>query len=202
MVFPARPHPSRVRLFQNRWMEITTLTPLSVFVLTWMVVLAVVAVVAARHVAPVPLVICAVVGLALWTLFEYAGHRFLFHLDLKSAWGQRLIFLMHENHHADPADPLRSIMPLTVSLPLGAAIWGLALLICGSLGHAVFLGFGLGYVFYDTLHWACHQMPMRGALGTKLKRHHLRHHHAGQDANYAITAIFLDRLFGTGLKRR
>ncbi len=195
-------NPSRVRLFQSRWMELTTLTPFPLFLSAWLLVLGAVGTMAMRTVGAMPLLLGVVAGLLFWTLFEYAAHRFVFHLELRSNWGRRLVFLLHANHHEDPSDPLRSIMPLTVSLPLGASIWWLFLLSAGVVGHAMFLGFALGYVGYDTVHWACHQRPMRGAIATRLKRHHLRHHYAGQDANYAITAIFWDRVFGSGLTRR
>ncbi len=195
-------HPSRIRLFRNRWMELTTLTPFPLFLPVWLLVLAAAAAIAAREVRMAPLLLAVPAGLLFWTLFEYVAHRFVFHLELRSEWGRRLVFLLHENHHQDPADPLRSIMPLTVSLPMGAAIWGAALLAFGGIGHALFLGFALGYVGYDTVHWACHQLPMRGRVTARLKRHHLRHHYAGQDTNYAITAIFWDRVFGSGLTRR
>lgn len=202
MLFSIPPHPARVRLFQNRFMELTTLTPFPVFFTVWILILTWVTTVASAHTGWQRLGIATVSGVILWTLAEYMMHRFLFHLKMKSAYGRRLIFLLHENHHADPADPLRGIMPLTVSLPLGAAFWGLAVLVLGALGHAVFLGFAAGYVMYDTVHWACHQLPMRGAVARRLKLHHLRHHYAEQDANYATTGIFWDRVFGTGMQRR
>ncbi len=183
-------------------MELTTLTPFPLFLPVWLLVLAAVATMAERSVGALPLLLAALAGLLFWTLFEYAAHRFVFHLELRSDWGRRLVFLLHENHHQDPADPLRSIMPLTVSLPLGAVTWGMFALAFGATGHAMFLGFALGYVGYDTVHWACHQRPMRGPIAARLKRHHLRHHYAGQDANYAITAIFWDWVFGSGLTRR
>jgi len=202
MLFSIPPHPTRVRLFQNQFMELTTLTPFPVFFSVWILILTWVTTVASANVGWERVGVAALFGVILWTLAEYMMHRFLFHLKVKSAYGRRLIFLLHENHHADPADPLRGIMPLTVSIPLGAAFWGLAILAFGKLGHAVFLGFGAGYVMYDTVHWACHQLPMRGSITKRLKLHHLRHHYAEQDANYATTGIFWDRVFGTGMQRR
>lgn len=202
MLFSVPPHPARIRLFQSRFMELTTLTPFPVFFFFWIAILAWVSTVALSHSGWARLVVAASFGVLLWTLAEYMMHRFLFHMNMKSAYGRRLLFLLHENHHADPADPLRGIMPLTVSIPLGAVFWGLALLAFGHLGNAVFLGFGIGYVMYDTVHWACHQLPMQGGIAKRLKLHHLRHHYAEQDANYATTGIFWDRVFRTGIKRR
>jgi sterol desaturase/sphingolipid hydroxylase (fatty acid hydroxylase superfamily) len=47
-------------------------------------------------------------------------------------------------------------------------------------------------------------MPMRGPVLRQMRRHHLRHHHAREEGNYAITAIFWDWVFGTEVpaKRR
>jgi sterol desaturase/sphingolipid hydroxylase (fatty acid hydroxylase superfamily) len=63
----------------------------------------------------------------------------------------------------------------------------------------LYLGFGIGYVVYDAIHFACHQLPMRSPVLRQLRRQHIRHHHAKQEGNYAITAIFWDRLFGTDI---
>ena len=136
-------------------------------------------------------------GILMWTLFEYVMHRFLFHLEPKSQVGRWLIFLMHGNHHADPGDRYRNIMPPIVSLWVVGAFWGASVLLLGPVGSVLFLGFAIGYVIYDGVHYACHQFPMRGPVLGQLKRHHIRHHYAKRDGNYAITAIFWDRVFGT-----
>ncbi|MDR6116746.1 MULTISPECIES: sterol desaturase family protein [unclassified Sphingomonas] len=134
-------------------------------------------------------------GLLTWTLFEYAMHRFVFHLRSNSRIGQSLGFLMHGNHHVDPNDPYRNMMPLVVSIPWVAGLTGMAVWLLGTKALIFMAGFTAGYVIYDTVHYACHQLPLRGGLMGALRRHHLRHHYAGKDGNYAITAIFWDRLF-------
>jgi sterol desaturase/sphingolipid hydroxylase (fatty acid hydroxylase superfamily) len=202
MHLTSRPHPDRIRLFQSNWMERTTLTPFPVFLTVWLLLIAALGWFASRHL-PLPTVaLFALAGLVLWPMVEYAAHRYVFHFEPTSDRGRRMVFMIHMNHHIDPGDPLRGLMPLTVSLPLALLFWAMFRLCLGPSGDAMLLGFVAGYVTYDTVHWACHQLPMRGRLAARLKRHHLRHHHAGQKANYAITAIFLDPLFRSGLKRR
>lgn len=191
-----------IRLFRNEFFERSTHSPPGLFVMVWASLLLILGVVCLRLQPIVPSVLVALAGLLFWTLFEYGVHRFLFHLQPRSRLGQRLIFLVHENHHVDPSDPLRNIMPLGVSLTLGALICGGLVLLFGRPGLPGFLGFGLGYFLYDATHYACHQLPMRGTILSRVRQHHLRHHHAGQDANYAITAIFWDRVFGSGLVSR
>jgi sterol desaturase/sphingolipid hydroxylase (fatty acid hydroxylase superfamily) len=197
MIPQPKPHQQRVRLFQNEPLERLTMLSPAAFAMIWSVNLAMVGWASwggFRLPAWSGLVL---VGLLGWTLFEYGMHRFIFHLRLRSAAGQRLIFLLHGNHHRAPSDGDRNLMPPIFSMPVLGACWGLFLLLLGSAGSVVFLGFAIGYVAYDLTHYACHQFTMAGAVLGRLQRHHARHHYARRDGNYAITAIFWDRLFGT-----
>jgi sterol desaturase/sphingolipid hydroxylase (fatty acid hydroxylase superfamily) len=192
-----RSRPQRIRLFRDERMERLTLISPSSFVVVWVAVLAL-ALFASWGTAGLAVSIGLVLlGVLIWTLFEYVMHRFIFHLKLKSQFGKWLLFLMHGNHHVDPGDHYRNLMPPIVSLCVNGLFWGLSLLLLGPAGSLLFLGFGIGYVVYDSVHYACHQLPMRGPVLRQLRRHHIRHHYAKQEGNYAITAIFWDRLFGT-----
>jgi sterol desaturase/sphingolipid hydroxylase (fatty acid hydroxylase superfamily) len=194
----------RIRLFRNDLMEQFTLVSPPVFALTWTVFLAC-ALYASWGVASLPVSISLVLlGVLTWTLFEYAMHRFIFHLKPTSAFGRTLIFLAHGNHHAAPGDRYRNIMPPLVSVTVSGLIWLACWLLIGPIGSVFYLGFGIGYVVYDAIHYACHQLPMRGPVLRQLRRHHIRHHHARQEGNYAITATFWDRVFRTEIpaKRR
>src|SRR3546814_16967356 len=77
----------------------------------------------------------------MWTLTEYALHRFVFHWEPKSAVLRRSVFIMHGNHHAVPNDPLRNLMPPVVSLPVAGLFWVGMLALFGSGGPWLFLGF-------------------------------------------------------------
>jgi len=199
-----RSRPQRMKLFQNEKLErLTVISPKS-FALTWLFVLGL-ALYASWGIAGIMQSIGLVLaGLLGWTLFEYCMHRFVFHLESQTMLGQRLAFLMHGNHHAAPSDPYRNLMPPIVSLAILGTVWCVFLLLLGPSGSTLFLGFAIGYVLYDVVHYACHQFPMRSPVLRQLRRHHIRHHYAKVDGNYAITAIFWDRLFRTGIpfKRR
>jgi sterol desaturase/sphingolipid hydroxylase (fatty acid hydroxylase superfamily) len=187
----------RIRLFRNDLLERLTLVSPPAFALTWAVFLAL-ALYASWGATSLPVSIMLVLlGVLIWTLFEYAMHRFIFHLKPTSALGRWLVFLTHGNHHAAPGDRDRNIMPPMVSVIVSGAIWAMFWMLLGPTGSVLYLGFGIGYVVYDAIHFACHQLPMRGPVLRQLRRHHIRHHHAKQEGNYAITAIFWDRLFGT-----
>ena len=65
-----------------------------------------------------------VAGYALWTLFEYWLHRLVFHFEPDHGIGARLHWIIHGVHHDHPNDPLRLVMPPSVSIPLAAAVFG------------------------------------------------------------------------------
>ncbi len=195
-----RSRPQRIRLFRNRRLEqLTVITPRA-FAAIWSVVIGL-ALYASWGTASAGMSIGLVLlGIVTWSLFEYVMHRFLFHLRMRSKIGQYVIFVMHGNHHVQPDDPDRNMMPPIISLPWSAAIYVAFLLLFGTKGSLLFLGFAIGYVAYDGVHYACHQFPMRSPMLRQLKRHHIRHHYARQEGNYAITAIFWDWVFGTDVR--
>ena len=194
----------RARLFKNALLEkLTVMSPLT-FLVCWLLFLPMIAWIGLGSAVLGQGAALVASGLFAWTLFEYAMHRFPFHFDSDQLVISRLVFLMHGNHHQDPNDPLRNLMPLLVSIPISALAWSCCLALLGAPGTWLFLGWITGYVIYDLVHYACHQWPMHGRLGSALKRHHMRHHYVDETGNYAISAIFWDRVFGsriTSLKR-
>lgn len=187
----------RIRLFQSDLLERTTVISPRAFAIIWACALGFAAYVAWGTAAFSVSAGLFVAGAVVWSLFEYMMHRFLFHMRIGSRVGQFVIFVMHGNHHEEPNDPDRNMMPPIISLPWSAAIWAIFLLLFGAKGSWLFLGFAVGYVVYDSVHYACHQLPMRGRIFGRLRKHHIRHHYARREGNYAITAIFWDRVFGT-----
>ena len=196
-------HP-RVRLFRSDCLEALTVISPRAFAALWACNLMLVVTVAWGAADSFTAIALFAAGLLIWSLVEYVMHRFLFHWQTQVRWLQAAIFVMHGNHHVVPNDSCRNLMPPIVSLPLSAAIWTLCRLALGPLGTLLFLGFIVGYVMYDSLHYACHQLPMRGRLLRQLRRHHIRHHYTRRDGNYAVTLMGWDRVFGTRIptKRR
>jgi 4-hydroxysphinganine ceramide fatty acyl 2-hydroxylase len=187
----------QIRLFRNEQLERLTVISPRGFAVIWCLLLPFIAWVgwgSASFYAAFGLVLA---GIAVWTVFEYVMHRYLFHWKSDSQLVQKFVYLMHGNHHADPNDPLRNLMPPIVSIPIASGVWAACVLPLGPSGTWVFLGFMVGYVAYDVTHYACHQWAMKGQLAFILKRHHMRHHYAARHGNYAITALFWDRVFGS-----
>ena len=187
----------RTRLFESPVLEALTVISAPTFIALWGVLLPGV-LISAIFFAPTywaPVLI--IVGALGWSFTEYALHRYVFHFEARSERVKNWIFIIHGNHHGDPNDPLRNLMPPVVSLPVAALIWFLAVSAMGPAGTWVFFGFISGYVAYDLVHYACHQWPMKGRIGRLLKVHHMRHHHLRVRGNYAITGMAWDRLLAT-----
>lgn len=152
-------------------------------------------------------------GLALWTLLEYAVHRFVFHLDaLVPDAGAALVlhFLLHGIHHKIPMDRYRLVMPpvLFAGLAaLGYAALAPAAAAAGAppaLVRALFAAVLLGYVCYDMVHYSQHHVHFaKGSYLARMKTYHMKHHYSGQqDAGFGITSTLWDVAFGTLLDVR
>ncbi|MGB3796482.1 MAG: sterol desaturase family protein [Alteraurantiacibacter sp.] len=201
---PTDENAQRMPLFENSILEKLTVISATWFIVTWAILLPLIAVIGWGAAEPVQgfALVCA--GLLVWTLFEYVAHRYVFHWEPRSDLLKRLVFVIHTNHHLEPNDRLRNLMPPVVSIPVAACIWALFYAVGGAAATWAFLGFMIGYTGYDLTHYACHQWKMQGRLGKAMKRHHMRHHFTQEPGNYAITAIFWDQVLGSsvGAKQR
>ncbi|CAI8603650.1 unnamed protein product [Vicia faba] len=74
-------------------------------------------------------------GIFVWTLAEYLLHRFLFHVQTKSYWGNTLHYLLHGCHHKHPMDSLRLVFP-----PAAAAIIA-SMIVVASQNHFIISSF-------------------------------------------------------------
>jgi len=191
------PHTS-IRLFDSDTLERLSFAGPRLILAVWVPLIAGAAVYGASHAAAGAAIPTALVAMFGWTLFEYAMHRFIFHFRPASDAGKWLMFVLHGCHHADPRDPRRNVMTPAVTLAIGGLFLAAFMAVAGvALGAVAFAGFMTGYLAYDLTHFACHQMDL--AWMRSLKRRHLAHHFAGQEANFAVTFPFWDRLFGTPL---
>jgi dihydroceramide fatty acyl 2-hydroxylase len=138
-----------------------------------------------------------------WTLTEYWLHRIVFHFEPEKGIGARLHWIIHGVHHDHPNDPMRLVMPPSLSVPLSALFLWVFYLVMGSPGFLVFgAGFLGGYLFYDMLHYHVHHHRPKTALGKTLRELHMRHHFQNHERGYGVSAPFWDRVFGTSLRTR
>src|SRR5437763_16591540 len=52
-----------------------------------------------RQLSFVPVAAVFVLGILLWTLIEYLIHRYIFHYEPATRWGERPQFVFHGLHH-------------------------------------------------------------------------------------------------------
>ncbi len=138
------------------------------------------------------------VGIFAWTLTEYTLHRFVFHYEPKSDLGKRLHFIMHGVHHDYPNDSKRLVMPPSVSIPLAVLFYILFSAILGSTYVApFFIGFLIGYLFYDMTHYAVHHFNMHSKFWLAVKNHHMKHHYQDSTKGFGVSSPLWDMIIGT-----
>lgn len=138
----------------------------------------------------------AVLGWAVWTLLEYAVHRFILHgLPPFNRW--------HSEHHHRPTALICAPTVLSVGLIAGffflPLAWGWGV----SVAMSLTLGLTLGYLAYAVLHHATHHWRARGAWLKRRKLWHAQHHRStsadptSKQAYFGVSSGFWDHVFGT-----
>jgi sterol desaturase/sphingolipid hydroxylase (fatty acid hydroxylase superfamily) len=137
-------------------------------------------------------------GLVFWSLAEYLLHRFVFHFQPDTRWGRRLHFIIHGVHHDYPHDPMRLVMPPSVSVPLAALVFvGFRTVLGPAWSLPFFAGFLVGYLIYDMTHYHIHHHRSENRLSLALRRYHYRHHFQQSDRGFGVTSSLWDRVFQT-----
>ncbi|MCS6808994.1 MAG: sterol desaturase family protein [Bacteroidota bacterium] len=186
-----------VRLFNNPLLEyfshIHPATPL----VTFIPVALITAYLSIQDVGGLPTCGLFAIGILFWTLTEYILHRWVFHYHPKSELGQKVHFLIHGVHHDYPRDSTRLVMPLLVSVPLAALFYSAFVFALQQYANGAFCGFIVGYMLYDSIHYATHHLPMKGKIGRFLKTYHMRHHYQDSDTAYGVSSPLWDYIIGT-----
>jgi dihydroceramide fatty acyl 2-hydroxylase len=141
-------------------------------------------------------------GWVFWGLTEYWLHRLVFHFEPADGIGARLHWIIHGVHHDHPNDPMRLVMPPSVSVPLALAFWGLFHWVVGGQ-HAdlVACGFLAGYLTYDMTHYHLHHHKPRTRLGKLFYELHMRHHFQDHTKGFGVASPWWDVVFRTRLHR-
>lgn len=136
-------------------------------------------------------------GMFFWTFFEYLAHRYLFHWVADTVKAQRLVYILHGNHHHYPRDRERLFMPPVPSIILASTIFALQFLFLHSNALAFFPGFILGYLLYASMHYAIHAFNPPFKWMKPLWRNHHLHHYKNEHKGFGVSSTFWDRVFGT-----
>jgi sterol desaturase/sphingolipid hydroxylase (fatty acid hydroxylase superfamily) len=136
-------------------------------------------------------------GMLFWTFFEYIMHRFVFHMVAESERAQKIVYVIHGNHHHFPRDKERLFMPPVPSLILASVVLSIMYLIMGKIAFMFFPGFLLGYLIYGTMHFAIHAWNPPFKWMKPLWRNHHLHHYKDEQKGYGVSTTIWDRVFGT-----
>jgi dihydroceramide fatty acyl 2-hydroxylase len=185
-------------MFDRRWLDrfsrVHHTIPLFIFLPTILVLL----VIAFRQTQTIVVLAWFGGGWLFWTLTEYWMHRAVFHFEPQEGMGARLHWIIHGVHHDHPNDPMRLVMPPSVSVPLAilflVAFWAV---LDTPVAFAFGGGFLSGYLVYDMLHFHLHHHVPRTGLGRWLRALHMRHHFQDDTRGYGISAPFWDHVFRT-----
>jgi sterol desaturase/sphingolipid hydroxylase (fatty acid hydroxylase superfamily) len=139
-----------------------------------------------------------VAGYFFWTLSEYWIHRVIFHFEPEHGIGARLHWIIHGVHHDHPNDPLRLVMPPSVSVPLSSLFCVGFWAVLGTPNWFVFgAGFLAGYLLYDMTHYFLHHHKPKSRFGKRLRELHMRHHFQDHTTGFGISAPYWDTVFRT-----
>ncbi len=195
--------PQRARIFKSDFLESLTLVEYKTIFKVWIPVLIAFIIYGNLKFPQSIIVNLAIIfaGIISWTLAEYLIHRFPFHWSPKSEWGKKLVYQMHGNHHDDPHDPLRGVMPIAPAIFYLTIIYSIFyLLIPIQFLNIFFGGFLIGYLCYDGIHFYTHHGKPKNKIGKYLRRVHLVHH-VHDDSMFGISSPLWDFVFGTYVKK-
>lgn len=145
-----------------------------------------------------------VIGILLWTLFEYAIHKLMFHSEdqryfPKHAKFYAIHFLVHGIHHAFPQDRYRLVFPPILGYPI------MNLVIVPPIfatfpqewAYPVCVGALIGYIGYDMIHYFLHHANPKTGYWKNLKVYHMQHHYKNGTLGFGVSSKFWDVVFRT-----
>lgn len=189
----------QAQLFKNQYLEMLTKThPLVIWGLYIPIIGFSLYYSGAKYGYSIPYILLIFfVGMFSWTFFEYIMHRFVFHWVSESPRAQKVIYIMHGNHHHYPRDKERLFMPPVPSLILASLLFSIFRLMLGTTGFMFFPGFLLGYLLYGSMHYAIHAWNPPFKWMKPLWRNHHLHHYKDEGKGFGVSSTIWDHVFGT-----
>jgi dihydroceramide fatty acyl 2-hydroxylase len=189
-------------MFESRWLDACSRVHPSVPVILFAPAIAILLVLGVERVGAPAAIAWVLGGYVFWTLTEYWMHRIVFHFEPEEGIGARLHWIIHGVHHDHPNDPMRLVMPPSVSVPLAIVFYLLFVLVLGgTIAPAFGAGFLAGYLIYDMTHYHVHHHTPRTKAGRRLREAHMRHHFQDDTRGFGVSAPWWDHVFGTAPKR-
>ncbi|MFO7526931.1 MAG: sterol desaturase family protein [Ignavibacteriaceae bacterium] len=189
-----------VRMFENNFLETLSRVHPSVPVIIYLPVIFYMCYLSVweHQLSVINILALVLLGIFVWTISEYTLHRFVFHYQPKSKFGEKIHFIFHGVHHDYPSDSKRLVMPPSVSIPLATLFYFIFILILGDIFiYPFFAGFLLGYLFYDLTHYAVHHFNMHNKFWLAIKNHHMKHHYQDSTKGFGVSSPVWDSVIGT-----
>ena len=137
-------------------------------------------------------------GWLVWSLVEYALHRFVFHMGAETPEERLRAFLLHGYHHDFPNDKMRLVAPPLMSWPIALVLGLLTRWLMGAdRWLPAFAGLTVGYLAYDYIHYYTHHFRPRWGPGKWLRRYHMLHHHDDRKSRFGVSSPLWDIVFRT-----
>ena len=196
-------HKGRAQIFENPLLERLTRThialPISIFVI--FAVGLIFYGIAYSFIGVIEAIALFTAGWLLFSLLEYAAHRFIFHMETDTPTKARIQYTFHGNHHEFPKDKERLAMPPILSVFISSLLFFVFKLIFGQFVFGVLAGLLFGYAMYLFVHYAVHAYaPPKNFLKT-LWVHHSIHHYKDPNVAYGVSSPLWDYILGTMPKR-
>jgi len=138
-------------------------------------------------------------GWFIWSLLEYALHRFFFHWIPHHRRFKKIIRSLHVSHHGDSRNPDKILVRPIYSLPVSALFLGGFYTVTGSLfaASALLTGLWLGFLYYELVHYRLHLSKADGGLLEYQRQGHFYHHFVDSNHCFGVTSPLWDWVFGT-----
>jgi dihydroceramide fatty acyl 2-hydroxylase len=186
------------RMFDSDWLDRLSRVHPAVPVVLFVPAIAILLVLALDRMMVSTTLALFVHGNVFWTLTEYWIHRAIFHFEPDEGLGAKFHWIIHGVHHDHPNDPLRLVMPPSVSVPLSTLFCiGFWALLGTPKWYAFAAGFLAGYLLYDMTHYFLHHHKPKTRVGRWLRELHMRHHFQDDTRGFGISAPYWDKAFGT-----
>ena len=144
-----------------------------------------------------------VLGVFLWSVFEYFLHRYLLHIDSRYKFLNMAFAGFHLLHHKMPQSKDFIASPVYFAIFGYALIFGIINLITQNFGWSLVImsGLGAGYLAYEWIHFMAHHMHPKKGMLKYLKDYHLHHHFKNDQKNFGVTHPVFDFIFKTAAKK-
>jgi sterol desaturase/sphingolipid hydroxylase (fatty acid hydroxylase superfamily) len=189
-------------MFESRWLDACSRVHPAVPVILFAPAIAILFLLGVERDSMPASLAWALGGYLFWTLTEYWMHRIVFHFEPQDGIGARLHWIIHGVHHDHPNDPMRLVMPPSVSVPLALVFYALFVVVLGgAIAPAFGAGFLAGYLIYDMTHYHVHHHNPRTRAGRRLRELHMRHHFQDDTRGFGVSAPWWDFVFRTAPRR-